>query len=141
MLSDEETSFQRYVLAPNGHPMGILLDGGTFVRLSHHALHRDAPQLKAGDMVLLNGTVFTGRDAVHQYLHKGGELEAIRNGVIYHCGPVVLEEGGKFRVVAAGPTTSTHPPSPRRRWRFPAPRAKRCIRRTSSKPCWSACCR
>src|SRR5207244_5208936 len=25
---------------------------------------------------------------------------------IYHCGPVVLEEGGKYRVVAAGPTTS-----------------------------------
>jgi fumarate hydratase class I len=66
----------------------------------------DVRRLTAGDMVLLNGTVFTGRDAVHQYLHKGGTLEEIRNGVIYHCGPVVLEEDGKFRVVAAGPTTS-----------------------------------
>jgi fumarate hydratase class I len=62
--------------------------------------------LKAGDVVLLSGTVFTGRDAVHQYLHKGGELDVLKDGVIYHCGPVVLEEGGTYRVVAAGPTTS-----------------------------------
>ena len=25
----------------------------------------------------------TGRDAVHKYLHDGGELDVIRNGVIY----------------------------------------------------------
>src|SRR5262249_47545242 len=62
--------------------------------------------LKAGDIVLLSGTVFTRRDQVHKYLHKGGELDAIQGGVIYHCGPVVLEEGGTYRVVAAGPTTS-----------------------------------
>jgi fumarate hydratase, class I len=62
--------------------------------------------LKAGDIVLLSGTVFTGRDAVHQYLHKGGDLDVIRGGVIYHCGPVVLEENGGYRVMAAGPTTS-----------------------------------
>ncbi len=66
----------------------------------------DVRKLKAGDVVLLNGTVFTGRDEVHKYLFKGGELEAIRGGVIYHCGPVVLEEGSRYRVVAAGPTTS-----------------------------------
>jgi tartrate/fumarate subfamily iron-sulfur-dependent hydro-lyase beta chain len=43
---------------------------------------------------------------VHKYLHDGGELEVIRNGVIYHCGPVVLKDKDQFRVVAAGPTTS-----------------------------------
>ena len=66
----------------------------------------DVRGLKVGDVVLLDGIVFTGRDAVHKYLHEGGELDAIRGGVIYHCGPVVLEENGKHRVVAAGPTTS-----------------------------------
>jgi fumarate hydratase class I len=50
--------------------------------------------------------VYTGRDEVHKYLHKGGDLPVLRNGIIYHCGPVVLEEGGTYRVVAAGPTTS-----------------------------------
>ena len=63
-------------------------------------------KLKAGDMVLLSGTIYTGRDEVHKYLHKGGDLPILRDGVIYHCGPVVLEENGKYRVVAAGPTTS-----------------------------------
>jgi fumarate hydratase class I len=66
----------------------------------------DVRKLKAGDIVLLSGTVFTGRDAVHKYLYKGGELDVLKNSVIYHCGPVVLEENGAYRVVAAGPTTS-----------------------------------
>lgn len=62
--------------------------------------------LKAGDMVLLSGTVFTGRDEVHKYLYKGGDLPQLKDGIIYHCGPVVVEEGGTYRVMAAGPTTS-----------------------------------
>jgi len=62
--------------------------------------------LKVGDVVLLDGVVFTGRDAVHKYLHDGGELDVIKNGVIYHCGPVVLKKDGEYKVVAAGPTTS-----------------------------------
>ncbi|GIW79343.1 MAG: fumarate hydratase class I [Gemmatales bacterium] len=66
----------------------------------------DIRKLKAGDVVLINGTVFTARDEVHKYLFKGGELDVIKGGIIYHCGPVVLEENGKYRVVAAGPTTS-----------------------------------
>jgi fumarate hydratase, class I len=80
--------------------------GKSAIVLNTPIKEQDVRKLKAGDMVLLNGTVFTGRDAVHKYLHEGGELEAIRGGVIYHCGPVVLEENGEFRVVAAGPTTS-----------------------------------
>lgn len=63
-------------------------------------------KLKAGDVVLLSGTVYTGRDAVHKYIHKGGDVPVLKDAVLYHCGPVVLEENGKFRVMAAGPTTS-----------------------------------
>lgn len=63
-------------------------------------------KLKAGDIVLLSGTVFTGRDEVHKYLFKGNQLPILQNGVIYHCGPVVLEKEGDYRVMAAGPTTS-----------------------------------
>ncbi len=66
----------------------------------------DVRRLKAGDVVLLSGTIYTGRDEVHKYLYKGGDLPILKEGVIYHCGPVVLEENGKFRVMAAGPTTS-----------------------------------
>jgi fumarate hydratase subunit beta len=71
--------------------------------------------LKVGDMVEIYGLIFTGRDAVHKWLHEGneppvGEVD-LRNSVIYHCGPVVMERGSgakkKYVVTAAGPTTST----------------------------------
>ena len=66
--------------------------------------------LKVGDPVEISGILFTGRDAVHKYLHDGGELPAgvqLRGGIIYHCGPVVLKDaGGNWKVTAAGPTTS-----------------------------------
>ena len=66
--------------------------------------------LKVGDSVEISGIVFTGRDAVHKYLHEGGELPAgvnLANGILYHCGPVVIkDEQGRWKVTAAGPTTS-----------------------------------
>ena len=69
--------------------------------------------LKVGDMVEISGVVYTGRDAVHKWLHDGhnpSELSPsldFRNGIIYHCGPVTLKKGGKWVVTAAGPTTSS----------------------------------
>jgi fumarate hydratase class I len=84
----------------------LTLPAADVVRLKTPLSEADVRKLKAGDVVLLDGVVFTGRDAVHKYLHDGGELDVIRNGVIYHCGPVVLKDGGEYRVVAAGPTTS-----------------------------------
>jgi fumarate hydratase class I len=84
----------------------LTLPAGDVVRLKTPLKAADIRELKVGDVVLLDGVVFTGRDAVHKYLHDGGELDVIRDGVIYHCGPVVLKEGGEYRVMAAGPTTS-----------------------------------
>src|SRR5215467_8958217 len=84
----------------------LTLPAGDVVRLQTPLKDDDIRKLKIGDVVLLDGIVFTGRDAVHKFLHDGGELDAIRNGVIYHCGPVVLKDGNNYRVVAAGPTTS-----------------------------------
>jgi tartrate/fumarate subfamily iron-sulfur-dependent hydro-lyase beta chain len=66
--------------------------------------------LKVGDSVEISGVLFTGRDAVHKYLHEGGALPPqvnLRDGILYHCGPVVLkDEQGRWKVTAAGPTTS-----------------------------------
>jgi fumarate hydratase class I len=87
-----------------------LLDLGTSgqkaISLHTPLSEADVRQLKAGDIVLLSGTVCTGRDEVHKYLCKGGDLPILQDGIIYHCGPVVLEENGNYRVIAAGPTTS-----------------------------------
>jgi fumarate hydratase, class I len=63
-------------------------------------------QLKVGDVVLISGRVFTGRDAVHAHLMKHEPPVDLRGAVLYHCGPVVLKEGDGWRMTAAGPTTS-----------------------------------
>ncbi len=66
--------------------------------------------LKVGDEVAISGTIFTGRDAVHKYLHEGGQLPSgvsFQGGILYHCGPVLIkDEQGNWKCVAAGPTTS-----------------------------------
>jgi fumarate hydratase class I len=93
--------------ASDGAPLIELGVSGTqAVRLSTPLDEASMRKLRAGDMVLLSGTVFTGRDEVHKYLYKGGDLPVLQGGVIYHCGPVVLKKDGGYKVVAAGPTTS-----------------------------------
>lgn len=65
--------------------------------------------LRVGDMVSLSGKLFTGRDAVHKYLDDGNPSPVdLKNQIIYHCGPVVLEDKktGRYTITAAGPTTS-----------------------------------
>jgi fumarate hydratase, class I len=62
--------------------------------------------LKVGDVVMVSGRVFTGRDAVHAHLMKHEPPVDLRGSVLYHCGPVVAKEGSGWRVTAAGPTTS-----------------------------------
>jgi fumarate hydratase class I len=65
--------------------------------------------LKVGDMVLISGKLFTGRDAVHKRIHDGKKPPVdLKNQIIYHCGPVVLQDKKtkEYKVTAAGPTTS-----------------------------------
>lgn len=66
--------------------------------------------LKVGDEVTVTGTIYTGRDAVHKYLHEGGQLPpgvSFKGGILYHCGPVIIKDDqGNWKCVAAGPTTS-----------------------------------
>jgi fumarate hydratase class I len=63
--------------------------------------------LKVGDVVLVSGEVFTGRDAVHAHLMKNAPPVDLRGAVLYHCGPVMLKQGESWTVKAAGPTTSS----------------------------------
>jgi fumarate hydratase, class I len=64
-------------------------------------------QLKVGDVVIINGLIHTGRDALHHYLMEHDSPVDLNGSVIYHCGPVMLkDEAGEWHVKAAGPTTS-----------------------------------
>ena len=74
--------------------------------------------LKAGDRVLITGTIYTGRDAAHKrlvdLLDKGEKLPIpIEGQVIYFVGPAPAKPGNA--IGSAGPTTSYRmdPYSPR----------------------------
>lgn len=65
--------------------------------------------LRAGDSVLLSGTIYTGRDAAHKRLcaliEAGQELPFdIRNQVIYYAGPCPAKPSDP--IGSCGPTTS-----------------------------------
>src|SRR5579864_1978755 len=62
--------------------------------------------LKVGDVVLITGEMYTGRDNVHAYLMKNPPPVDLHGAALYHCGPVMLKQGDAWSVKAAGPTTS-----------------------------------
>jgi len=69
----------------------------------------DTKQLVAGDTVLLNGTIFTARDAAHKRLvdliEAGKELPFdLEGSIIYFVGPTPPKPGDP--IGSAGPTTS-----------------------------------
>lgn len=63
--------------------------------------------LKVGDVVQINGMMYTGRDAIHKYLTDHEAPIDLNGQIVYHCGPVMLkDEDEVWHVKAAGPTTS-----------------------------------
>ncbi|MEM1538095.1 MAG: FumA C-terminus/TtdB family hydratase beta subunit [Candidatus Nezhaarchaeales archaeon] len=73
---------------------------------------KDVRSLKLGDVVYLTGTIITARDQAHrralEYVSKGLRLPLNFEGsAIYHAGPIALKTDKGWKVVAAGPTTST----------------------------------
>lgn len=71
---------------------------------------QDLEELKAGDAVLLSGTIYTARDAAHkrivELIQEGKELPIdLQNASIYYVGPTPNKEGQV--IGSAGPTTSS----------------------------------
>ncbi len=64
-------------------------------------------KIRVGDIVVINGAMHTGRDAFHKHVVKEGCKVSMKDGVLYHCGPVVMKQAdGSWKITAAGPTTS-----------------------------------
>jgi len=77
------------------------------VRLKMPLTEEQVRSLRVGDIVILDGEMHTGRDALHSYLMNHDSPVDLNGAVIYHCGPVMMkDESGGWRVTAAGPTTS-----------------------------------
>ena len=79
-------------------------------RIVHAPLRREElAALRAGDSVLLTGTIYTGRDAAHKRLctlvSEGKPLPFdVRDQVIYYAGPCPAKPGEP--IGSCGPTTS-----------------------------------
>ena len=79
-------------------------------KLSMPLSQKDIDSLKAGDEVLLTGTIHTARDAAHKRLHdmheSGKKLPIdLSKMVIYYAGPTPAPKG--MAIGACGPTTSS----------------------------------
>ncbi|MCL2318634.1 MAG: L(+)-tartrate dehydratase subunit beta [Treponema sp.] len=69
----------------------------------------DIEGIKAGDIIYLDGHIVTCRDVAHRRLveEKRPLPVDIRNGAIYHAGPIIRPLGNdKFQMVSIGATTS-----------------------------------
>lgn len=62
--------------------------------------------LTVGDVVIIKGEMYTGRDQVHAYLMKNDPPVDLNGAALYHCGPVMLKQGEGWVMKAGGPTTS-----------------------------------
>ena len=112
VLNNATGAIDHWLYRDPSHPIIPMLDQAGFTRTGREIpiqspLSEDTVRsLKVGDVVLVSGRMFTGRDAVHAHLMKHDPPVDLRGSVLYHCGPVVVKEGDTWRVTAAGPTTS-----------------------------------
>jgi fumarate hydratase class I len=112
LLDSSTGTIDRWLYRDPSHPVIPMLDQAGFVRTGREValnapLTEEAVRaLKVGDVVMVSGRMFTGRDAVHSHLMKNAPPVDLKGSVLYHCGPVVVKEGDTWRVTAAGPTTS-----------------------------------
>ncbi|MEQ1728363.1 MAG: fumarate hydratase [Vicinamibacterales bacterium] len=112
LMNAETGAINSWLYRDPSHPIIPMLDQSGFVRTGREVklqapLTEEAVRsLKVGDVVLVSGRMFTGRDAVHSHLMKHEPPVDLNGSVLYHCGPVVVREGDGYRVTAAGPTTS-----------------------------------
>lgn len=66
-------------------------------------------KLRVSDVLYVTGTLFTARDRAHEKM-RGMKPDGLPFDpsvmALYHCGPLMKNESGKWIVVSAGPTTS-----------------------------------
>src|SRR5258706_15863725 len=96
-LNASTGAIETWLYRDPAHPIIPMLDQSGFTRTGREVAI-DAPlteeavrSLKVGDVVLVSGRMFTGRDAVHSHLMKNAPPVDLNGSVLYHCGPVVVK--------------------------------------------------
>ena len=112
MLDAKTGAISKWLYRDPGSPIMHMADQAGFRRTGREVVlqspltEEQVRSLKVGDVVLVSGRAYTGRDAVHAHLMKHEPPVDMNGAVLYHCGPVVVKEGSGWKVNAAGPTTS-----------------------------------
>lgn len=66
-------------------------------------------KMHIGDIIYINGKIFTARDEAHKaMLHKEKKMIPFNplEMALYHCGPLMKRTMNEWQVISAGPTTS-----------------------------------
>jgi fumarate hydratase class I len=111
-LDAENGAIRKWLYRDPDRPVERLVPGAGFqlsgreIRLEPPLSEEKVRALKVGDVVLINGPLITGRDAVHHYLMHNESPTDLSGAILYHCGPVMIKHGETWRTNAAGPTTS-----------------------------------
>jgi fumarate hydratase class I len=112
ILDAQSGAITRWLYRDSSTPVIAMADQAGFQRTGREVVlqtplsEEQVRSLKVGDVVLISGRMYTGRDAVHAHLMKHDPPVDLRGSIIYHCGPVVAKDGEGWRITAAGPTTS-----------------------------------
>ncbi len=113
LLDPANGAIRKWLYRDPNWPVERLIKEGEGFKLTGREIILEPPlseekvrALEVGDVVLINGPLVTGRDAVHHYLLHHNAPCDLHGQILYHCGPVMMKEGEQWRATAAGPTTS-----------------------------------
>ena len=112
VLGGSDGAITQWLYRDPSHPSIPMIDQAGFTRTGREVVLKTPVDeatirsLKVGDVVLIDGMIYTGRDSVHTHLIKKESPVDLKGQIIYHCGPVILKEGDGWKMMAAGPTTS-----------------------------------
>lgn len=111
ILDAKTGEIKRWLYKEDAPPITMGTEEG--ITLSGKEIHLQTPitkeqilSLKVGDVVLISGKMYTGRDAIHAHLINNDAPVDLNGQIIYHCGPVALKKDNQWTITAAGPTTS-----------------------------------
>jgi tartrate/fumarate subfamily iron-sulfur-dependent hydro-lyase beta chain len=78
------------------------------VRLETPIKISDIKKLQVGDVTSISGEIYTARDRAHIKIRQNRNHLPfnLAGACVYHSGPIIIKSNEKYKVVAAGPTTS-----------------------------------
>ena len=84
----------------------------TVYKLKTPISEEETRKLSVNDVLYVSGTMVTARDQAHrralEHFKQGKMLPInLEGSAVFHCGPLMKRVNEKWKVVAAGPTTST----------------------------------